>query len=98
MIELTDTTFELKEGLMLVLFWAPWCDPCLELKPVIEQLSIEGLDVYSINTDQNPLLTVRFQIKGVPTTLLFKDGVIMENIAGSVPLKVILPFIQRHIK
>jgi len=70
---------------VLVDFGAPWCPPCVMLEPVIERLSkdYEGkLKVVSINTDNSPDLAQRFQIRGVPTLIIFKSGTNEKTMVG----------------
>ena len=67
---------EVKEGLVLVDFFATWCGPCKMLSPVLEQVSNENPDlkVLKIDVDEVGPLAARFGIQAIPTLMLFKDG------------------------
>jgi thioredoxin 1 len=54
----------------ILFFNAPWCEPCGVLKPVIEQLGRDGINVKSINTEYDAMNTERYQIKSIPTLIL----------------------------
>ena len=103
-ILLTDDTFEsevIKSELpVLVDFWAPWCGPCLQLKPVIEQLAIEYKDkikVGKLNVDENQKTSIQFSIQSIPTVILVKGGEAAERIVGAVPKEVLKQAIDKHI-
>ena len=62
---------------VLVDFWAPWCAPCRYVSPLVERLAEElrgRLKVVKVNTDDNPGLSTRFSIRGIPTLMLFDRG------------------------
>jgi thioredoxin 1 len=67
---------------VLVDFWAAWCAPCRMLAPVVEDIAekYEGrAKVVKLNVDENTLTSGKYNIKGIPTLLLFKDGVIKDH-------------------
>jgi thioredoxin 1 len=70
---------------VLVDFSATWCPPCKMLHPVIERIALEfsgKLDVYGVDTDENPTLSQRFFISGVPTMIFFKSGKEVRKLVG----------------
>jgi thioredoxin 1 len=78
------------KGLVMVDFWAVWCGPCQMVAPIVDELSQEyegRLKVAKLNTDENPGVASRYQIMGIPTLLIFKDGKPVDKIVGAAPKK-----------
>jgi len=78
---LTDINFDQKvvqsDLPVLVDFWASWCPPCKMVEPILEELAVEysgRLTVGKLHVDQNPRMRNRYQVLGVPTFVLFRDG------------------------
>ncbi len=75
-------------SLVMVDFWATWCGPCKIVAPVVEELAkeYEGKMTFAkVNTDENSDLASRYNIRGIPTLMFFKEGKVMDQIVGAVP-------------
>jgi len=87
-IELNDGNFEstVKEGVSLVDFWAPWCGPCRMIAPVIDTLASEfegKANICKVNTEEQENLTLKYQVRSIPTILFMKDGEVVDQIIGA---------------
>ena len=85
---------------VLVDFWAAWCAPCRMLAPVVEAIAeqYEGkAKVLKLNVDENTLTSGKYNIKGIPTLLLFKDGIVKEQIVGNTTKGTISKMIDNHL-
>lgn len=102
-IILTDTNFSLEiseHPIMVVDFWAPWCGPCRMVGPIIEELARDYAGkVYfgKLNVDENPVTSNRFQVKSIPTILIFKNGEPVDGIIGAVPRSHIESKLKSHL-
>ena len=102
--DVTDATFEpevVEEGgVVLVDFGAEWCHPCKQLDPVVEELADEWdgrVRVMKLDIDNNVGSTMKYQVMGVPTLILFKDGEPVERLTGFMPKKKILDKLSPHL-
>jgi thioredoxin 1 len=85
---------------VMVDFWADWCRPCHMLTPTVEEIAREHagkLKVVKLNVDENISAAGKFQIRGIPTLLIFKGGQVADQIVGALPKDQIEKVIQRHI-
>jgi thioredoxin 1 len=103
-ITVTDADFETEiqqhQGLAMVDFWAAWCGPCRMIAPMVEQISrdYEGrVKVAKLDVDANPEVSMRFQIRSIPTILFFKDGEHVDTVVGAVPKPHIERAIEKHL-
>jgi thioredoxin 1 len=80
--------------------WAPWCTPCRMVAPVIEELAkdYQGKIVFGkLNVDENPALAMEYQIKSIPTMLIFKDSELVDRKIGALPRKMLEPELTKHL-
>jgi len=92
---------ERHEGVALVDFWATWCGPCHVIAPVIEQLATEydgRVKVTKLDVDANQKTTMRYNVRSIPSVLLFKNGQLVETVVGAVPKTHLVERIERHLK
>ncbi|EMI45312.1 MULTISPECIES: thioredoxin [Pirellulaceae] len=89
--EFTDANFDSEvlssDSAVLVDFWAPWCGPCRQIAPMIDELADEnpGVSIGKVNIDENPGVAQKFGINSIPTLLLFKNGEVSESFVGIRP-------------
>ncbi len=102
--EVTDANFDqtvLKSDQPVVVdFWAAWCGPCRALAPIVDELAsrYEGkLKVGKMDVDKNASTPQRYNVRGIPTLLLFKGGQVQEQIVGYVPKETIEKALLKHI-
>ena len=85
---------------VLVDFWAAWCAPCRMLAPAVEAIA-EKYDgkakVVKLNVDENMITAGKYNIRGIPTLLLFKGGVIKEQIVGNTSKDTLSKMIENHL-
>ena len=87
---------EIKEGKVLVDFFATWCGPCKMLTPIIEKVAVEHpeLKVLKIDVDEVMELAARFEVQAIPTLLFFEDGEQKDRAMGYVPEVKLLSFVR----
>lgn len=85
---------------VLVDFWADWCRPCHMLAPTVAEIAVEyagRLKVVKLNVDENMNAAGRFNIRGIPTLLIFKGGQVADQIVGAVPKEQISKIVDQHL-
>lgn len=85
---------------VLVDFWAEWCRPCRMLAPTVEAIAEKytgDVQVAKLNVDDNPSITQRYGIQGIPTLILFQEGEEKERIIGVASEEAISRTINRHV-
>ena len=89
-----------KYDVVVVDFWAPWCQPCKIVEPMVEKLAKEmkGKVVFAkVNSDRNKRLAMKYKIMSIPTLLLFKNGRLVARQVGAVPYDVLKAWVRRYI-
>ncbi len=101
--EVSDSSFERdvlqSETPVLVDFWAAWCAPCRMLAPTVEAVAEKyagNARVVKLNVDENPSISQRYGIKGIPTLILFKGGKEEERVVGATSKEAISRMIDKH--
>lgn len=99
---LTDQTFndQIKQGYVLVDFWAEWCAPCRAIAPIIHELAekYQGkLKVAKLDIDNNPLTQSSYGVMSIPLCILFKDGQPIDSLLGAKPKQFFEQLLQKNI-
>lgn len=95
--------FEWFEGYAVIRFYADWCKPCVQNFPVFAELATYYAEVNpeikfgKINVDQSPILTLRYNSYGLPSTLIFRNGEIIKRIAGAKSLTEIKTILSQSL-
>ena len=103
-IQISDDTFEedvIKKGQPIIVdFWAEWCGPCKQIGPILEEISDEYSDKITIgklDVDENPETAGKFQIRGIPTMLLFNNGELIDTKVGMSSKADLTEWIDKNI-
>ena len=103
-IDITDSTFESEvlknDSVTVVDFSAPWCGPCRKMGPVLDEIAGEfecKIRVAKINTDENLKTAKEYQISGLPSIVIFKNGEAKETLVGLMPKSAIVSNIEKYL-
>ncbi len=95
-----DQEIEQHQGVALVDFWAAWCGPCQMIAPAVAQLAedYEGrVKVAKLDVDANQKTAMKFNIRSIPSLMVFKDGAPVDMVVGLVPKENLVKAVEKHL-
>ena len=99
-VELTDKNIESTVkggGMVFIDFWAAWCGPCRAFAPVFESAAEKHADIVfaKVNTDEQQALAQSFNVQGIPTLAIFREGILLFSQAGALPAAALEELVER---
>jgi thioredoxin 1 len=104
-IHVTDAAFEktvLQSSIPVIVdFWAPWCNPCKMVAPILDKLAKEyegKILIAKVNTDENPEWMMKYGIQGIPTMLFVASGKIVHRQVGALPERMLRDVVTQFME
>ena len=102
--KVTDDSFETDvlnaDKPVIVDFWAEWCGPCKQIAPALDDLAADlgdKITVAKVNIDENPQTPQKYNVRGIPTLILFKDGQPASTKVGSLPKSKLYEWVEGEV-